>query len=760
MRLYHGAFLLIATTPLGFAACGDDPVGPDAPFARVETVTLDVDSVLLPGLGFSTTLSATALDAAGQPVDVPMTWGSRSPSVAGADGSGRVIARGYGTASVVASVGSAVDTATVVVRQIPETIEITGAVDTIFAVGSETRAFAFAYDSAGAAIEDADGTWTVSSPAVLSINEFGRVGAVGVGSALITWSFRGVSASKEITVVQTPEFFWVWSDADTLAPGETTRVYGIHEDLRGNSLPIGPVSWETSDSSIATVEGDGYVTAVGGGHVVLTGESAGFTNRLSLVVLPETPPPGTLVAGPGPLLGDAYGHEFVLQSNVDDGLGDPVAVPATWTSRDTDVAEVRGPIASARFDGETWLVAEYDGRVDSIRVTVARIPARVSFQGRPRTSVITLTEGSSVYPLATDRNGVLFPGNLPIVSRDTTIVRITTSGYAGQRKGETWVVAEGMGVRDSIHVTVLPEHRGGITIQTVDDLAFFAAQAPERLIGMLRVDGTALTHLDGLESLEWIEGDVLIRLNDDLVDIGGLSGLRTVTGTVTIETNASLAQPSLPALRRVGALSVFRNAGLDGAMLFPALETVKGIAYLENKGVAATFPALRSAGSIRVFFNGPVELSMPELESIEGGLHVVDVLETVTVSAPRLWRVGELLVRGNASLRTLSLPELTTIVEGLEVVTSPALTDLDDMSVTSGILTVRIRQNASLSSLDGLVDVGSAIGADPVVPDGAWIEYNPSMPQSVITDWVTVVDDRYVGDAFPGGFETRGNGGG
>ena len=52
MRLYHGAFLLIATTPLGCAACGDDPVpGPGTLTASLVSPSGDEGAAVLLLLG-------------------------------------------------------------------------------------------------------------------------------------------------------------------------------------------------------------------------------------------------------------------------------------------------------------------------------------------------------------------------------------------------------------------------------------------------------------------------------------------------------------------------------------------------------------------------------------------------------------------------------------------------------------------------------------------------------------------------------------
>lgn len=518
------------------------------------------------------------------------------------------------------------------------------------------------------------------------------------------------------------------------------------------------VEWVTSDSAVAVVSETGLVTAVGGGNVVITGQSEGLQGWRSLSVTPDVPPPGTLVVSASGTPADAIGQDIFLDAHVDDGSGSLTAVPAAWTSRDQTVATVSGSVATSRGNGGTWLVAQYDGRVDSVYVEVDRVPVAIDFQGVPRYVTLTLSDGVAVNPGTVDRLGHFENAPDQWTIRDTTVAAVVSSGLGGRAKGETWAVAEAFGLRDSIHVTVEPYLSGEFRVTTVQDLERFEDLGIEELGGTLWIYGTLLGHIDGLETLRTVGGDLWVKFNDELTDMSGLAGLESVAGDIIIEKNAKLVNPSLPALVEAGGLAVFDNLGFDGSVVFSALEDVDGKLYLSDTGPSLSFPSLRRAGAVQVAFAGPEELSFPRLEAVHGHLDLIDVPETRVLSAPALWRADGMTIRGNSTLETLAVGALTTVERDVTIETNPALTGLDDLKLTSGVRDLRIRTNESLSTISGLRGLGDALGSDPVVTGDLWIENNPSLPSADVSDLIDFIQDKFPGSAFLGSRATGGNG--
>lgn len=731
---------------------------PVDPFAEVVSVVASVDSLLIPAVGFARTISATAQDAMGGTVTgLALTWGVRDPVIAGVNASGRVEGREHGETMLIVAAGAVADTVIVTVDQVPETIEITQQVDTLGSIGQQTRLLLFAWDSAGAEIDPLIGNWSTPDETLAEINRFGRVDFQAAGTATFQWSYLGESASTTLTLRQVADFMWVYGGEGALAVGDTTTVLASLRDPENDDIAGAVVAWSSSDESVATVASSGLVTAVGGGNVVISGESRGLVGMRALSVSHAAPLPGALSVEPDPLAADASGQTFVLMAHVDVS-GSPAAVPASWTSRDPDVATVSGSIARAVANGQTWLVADYDGRSDSVQIVVDRTPVALSFQNVPQEIGITYTDGVSVYPVAVDRLGGIIGGSPTWTVRDTTVITPAGSYFNAHAKGSSWAIAEVLGQTDSLHVTVYPRWHADYSVKTLADLQLFEDLGVEEMIGTLTINETVLTHIDGLESLETLEGTLWVKLNADLTDMDGLANLRVVTGDIIIEKNPALENPTLPALERAGSLSVFDNAGADESSLFPLLEVLdEGLRYWET-GPAKVFPLLRSAGGIQVVFHGPDQLSFPALEVVTGSVDLIDVPETVVLSAPKLWRTQSMTIRGNSNLTTLTLTGLTTIQRELEVTTNTVLQNLSDLQITSGIRNVLISQNGALTSVSGLRGMGDALGSDPIVPGDLRIENNPALPSALVDELLEFIDEKFVGGAFLGQTATGGNG--
>ena len=129
----------------------------------------------------------------------PVTWRSRNPAVASVDATGLMQAHAAGTAWVEAEVDGKRDSTLVSVPSLIARIEMDPA--TLTAVVSETRTVsATAVDAHGAVLARAF-AWSSSNGAVATVDAEGRVTARGAGTAVITATSEGKSATTIVTVV-------------------------------------------------------------------------------------------------------------------------------------------------------------------------------------------------------------------------------------------------------------------------------------------------------------------------------------------------------------------------------------------------------------------------------------------------------------------------------------------------------------------------------------------------------------------------------
>jgi hypothetical protein len=214
---------------------------------RVE-VTPGVDT--LTALGESLRFTAVARGKDGRALSGNLfTWTSSDAGVASVDGVGRATAQGAGTTGISARTGEVSGTATLVVRQVGASVQITPVSDTLRAYGATTQFTASAEDANGNPAPGVTISWASSDGTVATVDSEGRATAVGPGRCTITATADSSSADAEVIVfppVEGPEpsyrvgaFYYGWYGN----PGIDGR--WVHWESR--SLSLFPPSDITSD---------------------------------------------------------------------------------------------------------------------------------------------------------------------------------------------------------------------------------------------------------------------------------------------------------------------------------------------------------------------------------------------------------------------------------------------------------------------------------------------------------------------------------
>ena len=226
----------------------------------------------IPALGGTVQLSAAAFDENGHGVaGAGFSWESGDTSVATVDGSGLVTARGNGTATITAMSGAASGSATATVVQRVDSVAVSPAADTIPALGGTVQLSAAAFDENGHGVAGAGFSWESGDTSVATVDGSGLVTARGNGTATITAMSGAASGSATATVVQRVDSVAVSPAADTIpALGGTVQLSAAAFDENGHGVAGAGFSWESGDTSVATVDGSGLVTARGNGTATIT----------------------------------------------------------------------------------------------------------------------------------------------------------------------------------------------------------------------------------------------------------------------------------------------------------------------------------------------------------------------------------------------------------------------------------------------------------------------------------------------------------
>ena len=249
--------------------------------ATCNVTVIDSSIVSVTGVKLSATVAeltignSKQLTAAISPTNATnkgVTWSSSNTNVASVSSSGIVVAKGEGTATITVKTDDGGYTAACTIRvskPSPSVVAVTGV--KLSAIGIELPVGGSKRLSATITPSNATNkgvTWSSDNTSVAAVNSSGLITAKGEGTATVTvrTDDGGYTATCKITVVPVtaPEKVEISVSADSLKYKETTKV-------NVSELPVGyTVQYSSSDESIAKVDSNGNIKAVGKGTATIT----------------------------------------------------------------------------------------------------------------------------------------------------------------------------------------------------------------------------------------------------------------------------------------------------------------------------------------------------------------------------------------------------------------------------------------------------------------------------------------------------------
>jgi uncharacterized protein YjdB len=453
--------LAIGTTEVAANSSGKSGVAvitvQRVPVATVAVLPRQVDAIV----GSRTTLTAVAYDAGGNTLTGrSFIWSSSNTVVATVDASGVVTANGPGSATVTATAEGKSDAATVAVTLTPvATVTLAPAVLSM-TVGQMTQLTATARDANGTVLVGRPVQWSSSNTAVALVAADGTVSALTDGSANITATIGGQSAIAAVTVSGVPvATVTIQPQTASINENASQQLTATTRDAGANIL-MRPVTWTTSNSTIAVVTQAGLVTARAAGTATITATSEGIAGTATVTVLRA--PVASVVVQPSAAT-VLVGRTTTFTATVMDALNTPLAGRVvTWTSSNTSVATVSstGEVTGVA-SGTATITATSEGIPGRATVTVSAVavgtvtvaPATVNvIVGQTATLVATVRDVNGA--VVTDR-AVTWSSSAPAVAGVST-----TGVVTGVGAGTATITAtsEGRSGTATVTVTTIPVH--------------------------------------------------------------------------------------------------------------------------------------------------------------------------------------------------------------------------------------------------------------------------------------------------------------
>jgi alpha-tubulin suppressor-like RCC1 family protein len=279
-RFFHTALIALTT------ACGGGGDSGGTGPATVSSINVAAPTTSL-AAGTSLQLSATAVDDGGQPVaGIAFSWSTNAESIARVGQSGLVQGLMPGAVQITASGGGRAQSIALTVTPVPIASISLSLPATALAVGQTVQAQATVRDANGGTLEGRSIGWVSENSSVATVTSTGLITAASAGTARITATAEGKSASTELTVSVPVSAVTVSPSNPRVSIGQSLQLTAVPRDAGGNALAGRAVSWSVDNGAVATVSTTGVVIGVGAGSATITAMSESQSGSIVLTVEP------------------------------------------------------------------------------------------------------------------------------------------------------------------------------------------------------------------------------------------------------------------------------------------------------------------------------------------------------------------------------------------------------------------------------------------------------------------------------------------
>ena len=402
----------------------------------VTSITLDQHNLELK-VGESASLTATV--EPDNATDKSVSWATSNPAIVAVDKAGNILAVDVGTATVAASHGNLTDVCKVTV--ISNTIPVTSVhLNKTSLSMTEYETFQLTAVVKPDNATDKTVYWSASNTSVATVNSYGLVTANGAGTSSITAKSGDKTATCVVTVAQKViDVTSVTLDrtALSLTEGDTFQLSATVKPLNASDPTV---TWTSSNTSVATVDSDGVVTAVKEGSATVTAKAGDKTATCSVHVTKKAVPVTSVSLNKTSLsLTEQDTYQLTATVKPDDATDKTV----TWSSTNTAVATVSSNgLVTAVKEGSANIVAKAGGKTANCMVDVAMKVTPVTSVSLSNTS-LALTETETFQLTATVNPSNATDKTVTWSSSNPTVATVSGNGLVtAVKEGSATITAK------------------------------------------------------------------------------------------------------------------------------------------------------------------------------------------------------------------------------------------------------------------------------------------------------------------------------
>jgi uncharacterized protein YjdB len=345
-------------------------------------------------------------------------------------------------------------------------------------------------------------TWSSSNTAVATVDSNGVVTAVAAGSTTITATSGAISGQTTLTVPsKTLVAITITHPNQAIAAGtfEQFTATGTYSDSSTANLTTS-VTWSSSNTTVATINGNGKAAGNVPGQTTITATSGSVTGTATLTVntnaiisIAVTPTNPNIIAGGSSL-------QFTAIGTMSDSSTQDLTASVVWTSSIASVATIdSNGKATGVSNGSTTITATYvpTSVSGSTGLTVGTIQSIAVTPANPSVAAGTTQQFTAMGTFSIPSATVDITASVTWSSSNTSVATIDSSGKAtAVGTGTATITASAGGKSGSTTLTVTPLNVSGTwtgTYTIYDDPADPSQLGTYNFELVLNQSGTAVT---------------------------------------------------------------------------------------------------------------------------------------------------------------------------------------------------------------------------------------------------------------------------
>lgn len=353
----------------------------------------------------------------------------------------------------------------------PEACSVTIApLNVTVSVNGSTPVVGTPFDCKGSTLKNKKVNYSSNNSLVATVTPDGQVIGIAVGQTQISAVADGKSASAQVTVVpEAAATVTVTPNPQVLRVNNMKQFTAVAKNSRGDVITGRTFQWATSNSSIASVDGSGNVTAHSVGFVTISATSDNVNGTASVQVTLVPLGDCDLPANRKLTVNGQYQPELILKDTAGNILSNSGRTMAWTSDNEVNATVSQTGVVTARKAGFAKITAAWpENTAIKCDITIEAVDPRIitaTIQERTQTLRLGLQKQFTVV-LRDSVNQIIPPGRVVTwTSVDPSVVNVTPGGIVtGISLGNGRVAVDAEGVKDTVTVNVTKIPVGKVTV--------------------------------------------------------------------------------------------------------------------------------------------------------------------------------------------------------------------------------------------------------------------------------------------------------